>query len=70
MNKLERKQLNERKEKRLTNTRGNMLWVGMVTQTTGSPVKYNVKKEKALSYRTKDAELEDTWERSHTTTHI
>lgn len=69
MNKLERKQLNERKDNQ-RQTRGNMLWVGMVTQTAGSPVKYNVKKEKALSYRTKDAELEDTWERSHTTTHI
>jgi hypothetical protein len=55
MNKLERKQLNERKENQRY-TRDNMLWIGMATQTTGSPVKYNAKKEKALSYRTKDVD--------------
>lgn len=64
MNKLERKQLNERKDTQ-RQTRGNMLWVGMYVST-----RTNVKKEKALSYRTKDAELEDTWERSHTTVDI
>ena len=65
MNKLERKQLNERKDNQ-RQTRDNMLWVGMYTDK----ITTNVKKTKAFSYRTKDAEQEGTWARSHTTTHI
>jgi hypothetical protein len=64
MNKLERKQLNERKNNQ-KQTRDNMLWVGMVTST-----RTNAKKTKALSYRTKDAEQEGVWARSHTATQI
>lgn len=65
MNKLERKQLNERKDNQ-KQTRDNMLWVGMYTDK----ITTNVKKTKALSYRTKDAEQEGVWERSHTTADI
>ena len=65
MNKLERKQLNERKDNQ-RQTRDNMLWIGMYTDK----ITTNVKKTKALSYRTKDAELEGTWARSHTTADI
>jgi len=58
MNKLERKQLNERKENQRY-TRDNMLWIGMATPAETYPYpqqRHNAKKEKALSYRTKDVD--------------
>ena len=52
MNKLERKQLIQKKE-----TRTNNLWIGMMTKNTGSPMKQRAEKEtahhKPLSYRMK-----------------
>lgn len=56
MNKLERKQLNARKENQRY-TRDNMLWIGMATPVETYPhQRHNAKKEKALSYRTKDVD--------------